>query len=125
MVMGKAAQDLGSALKEEQEILMALADMVIEAYVAESALLRTQKLISVHGQEAVSRQIAMTQVYVYEAADMIWSRGKEAIASFAKTQEQGMLLKGLKILTRSPLVNTRSLRREVAKGMIEKGAYAY
>ncbi|MEL7533106.1 MAG: acyl-CoA dehydrogenase family protein [Bacteroidota bacterium] len=125
MVLGKAAQDIGSALKEEQEVLMAIADMVIETYIAESTLLRTQKLIERQGVEAVASQISMTKVYVYEAAEKVLQAGKEGLLAFAGEAEIGMILKSLRYLCKAPLVNTRSLRREVASVMIEQNSYAF
>ncbi|MFK7923634.1 MAG: acyl-CoA dehydrogenase family protein [Bacteroidia bacterium] len=125
MVLGKAAQDIGSALKEEQEVLMAIADMVIETYIAESVLLRTQKLIGRDGAEACASQIAMTKVYVFEAAEKVLAAGKEGLLAFAGEAEVAMILKSLRYLCKAPLINTRSLRREVAGVMIEQNAYAF
>lgn len=125
MVLGKAAQEIGSALKEEQEVLMAVADMVIETYIAESVLLRTQKLIDRQGAEACASQIAMTQVYVYEAAEKVLAAGKEGLLAFAGEAEVAMILKSLRYLCKAPLINTRSLRRQVAGVMIEQNAYAF
>lgn len=125
MVAGKAAQDLGGKLNDEQEILMNLADMAIEIYVAESALLRTEKFISLKGMDAASQRIAMARVYIYEAIDKVNAAGKEAIASFAQDDDQSMLLMGLKRFTQARLVNTKALRREIAGFMIEKEAYPF
>ena len=125
MVMGKAAQDLGPALNDEQEVLMNLADMIMEVYVAESAILRTEKLIAQRGEAACQNQIKLTQVYVYEANDLCYTAGKEAIAGFAKEGDQLMLLKGLRHLTKAPLYNTKTLRREIADAMIEADGYPF
>lgn len=125
MVLGKAAQDLGPALNEQQEILMNIADMIIEVYAVESALLRTLKLIDQKGEEACKAQINMTKVYLYQTADKLFSAGKEAIACFAKEGEQGMLVKGLRYLTKSPLVNTANLRSEIAEIMVNSNEYPF
>lgn len=125
MVAGKAAQDLGQQLNHEQEVLMALADMVIEVYVAESTLLRTEKLVQTHGENATSAQVAAARVYLSEAADKVWLAGKEAIAAFAQDDDQTMLMMGLKRFTKAPLVNTKALRRQVAAQLIEQEKYFF
>ncbi|MEO0895762.1 MAG: acyl-CoA dehydrogenase family protein [Bacteroidota bacterium] len=125
LVAGKAAQDLGMKINDEQELLMNIADMIIEVYVAESTLLRAEKLAATQGEEAVANQINMAKVYLYETVDKVWAAGKEAIASFAKEDEQNILLMGLKRFTKAPLVNTTKLRREIAQALIERDAYAF
>ncbi len=125
MVAGKAAQDFGAKLDQEQEILMHIADMMIEVYAAESTLLRTEKLIGLKGEEACAAQVNMTKLYLYEAVEKIDAHGKEAIASFAKGDEQKVMLMGLKRFTKMDLYNTKELRRHVAQVLIEENAYAF
>ncbi len=125
MVAGKAAQDLGNRLNEEQELLMALADMVIEVYVAESTLLRTEKLASMKGEDAVKAHLAATRVYLSDAADKVWLAGKQAIASFAQDDDQTMLMMGLKRFTKTALVNTTGLRRELAAQLVDQEKYFF
>lgn len=125
MVAGKAAQDLGQKLNDEQELLMNLADMIIEVYVAESTLLRTEQLVMQRGEAAVSAQIAMAQVYLAEAVDKVWLAGKEAIAAFANDDDLTMLMMGLKRFTKSPVVNVAKLRREIAAELIERERYCF
>src|SRR5690606_12444729 len=79
MVAGSAVQKLMQNLKDEQEILMHLADMMIEGYVAESTLLRTEKLIGIRGEEACQHQIDMTRIYLHHAVNVATSAAKEAI----------------------------------------------
>jgi alkylation response protein AidB-like acyl-CoA dehydrogenase len=125
MVGGKAAMSLQDRIEDEQEIMMNLADVMIEIYAAESALLRSEKLVSIRGEEACSAQIAMTKVYLYEAVDKIEAAAKEAIVSFAKGDEQKVLLMGLKRYTKQDFINTKELRRKVADYMIAKGKYPF
>lgn len=125
MVAGKAAQTFGPKLNDEQEILMNLADMVIEIYVAESTLLRTEKLISQRGEEACKLQIAMTQVYLYEAVQKVNNAGNEAVACFVSGDELKVMLMGMKRFTKMDPVNTKELRRTIADIMIEKGGFPY
>lgn len=125
MIGGKAAQDLGTKMEEEQEIMMNLADIMIEIYAAESAILRTESLLIKEGEEAVKYHLAATKVYLYEAVEKIQSAGKEAIMSFTKSDEQKMLLMGLKRYTKYDNINTKSLRREIAYALISEGKYFF
>jgi alkylation response protein AidB-like acyl-CoA dehydrogenase len=125
MVGGKAAMALQDRIEDEQEIMMNLADLMIEIYAAESAILRTEKLVSMKGEEACSNQIAMSQVYLSEAVNKINDAAKEAIASFTKGDEQKVMLMGLKRYTKAELVNTKELRRQIADYMIAQGKYPF
>ncbi|MEM6764663.1 MAG: acyl-CoA dehydrogenase family protein [Bacteroidota bacterium] len=125
LVAGKAAQDLGLGLNEEQETLMSIADMIIEVYAAESTILRAEKLVSQRGEEAVKAQVKMAQVYLYEAIDKAASAGREAILSFAKEDEISMLLMGLKRYTKPLIINTKLLRRGIADHMIANDKYPF
>lgn len=125
MVGGKAAMALQDRIEDEQEVMMNLADILIETYAAESAMLRTEKLISMRGEEACTDYIAMTQVYLATAVDRINAAAKEAIASFTKGDEQKVMLMGLKRFTKMDLVDTRTLRRQIADTLIKEGKYAY
>ncbi len=125
MVSGKAAMDLGAQLNDEQELLMNIADMMIEVYAAESILLRAEKLALTQGEAATEMPLAMAKVYLNDAVDKIWVAGKEAIASFAKDDDQNILLMGLKRFTKAPLVNVKDLRRQIADHMLEHGKYPF
>jgi alkylation response protein AidB-like acyl-CoA dehydrogenase len=125
MVGGKAAMALQDRIEDEQEIMMNLADLMIEIYAVESAILRTEKLVSIKGEQACSNQIAMSQVYLSEAVNKINDAAKEAIASFTKGDEQKVMLMGLKRYTKADLVNTKMLRRQIADHMIAQGKYPF
>ncbi|KYG78009.1 MULTISPECIES: acyl-CoA dehydrogenase family protein [Roseivirga] len=125
MVGGKAAMALQDKIEDEQEVMMNLADILIEVYACESAMLRTEKLVSQRGEEACADQIAMTQIYMAGAIDKIISAAKEAIGSFTKGDEQKVMLMGLKRFTKMDLVNVKELRRQVADTIISKGKFPY
>ncbi len=125
MVGGKAAMALQDHIEDEQEIMMNLADVMIEIYAAESVLLRTEKLVSQRGEGACGAQIAMSKIYLYEAIDKVEAAAKEAIVSFAKGDEQKVMLMGLKRFTKPDFVNTKELRRQVADVMIAEGKYPF
>ncbi|MGB0521391.1 MAG: acyl-CoA dehydrogenase family protein [Flammeovirgaceae bacterium] len=126
MVAGKATETFGAALNNEQEILMNIADMAIEIYIAESAILRAEKLMDMQGAAAVEAQINMAKLYLYRAVDIVNVSGKEAIASFTEGDVQKVMLMGLKRFTKTTeLVNVKALRRQVADTMIAKNSYAF
>ncbi len=125
MVAGSAVQKFMQKLGEEQEIIMNITDMIIETYVAESAILRTLKLAQIKGEEATEYYAKMTSVYVSEALDKINVYGKNAISAFAEGDEQKMLLLGLKRFTKFAPINSVKLRREVADKLIEENKYCF
>ena len=104
---------------------MNLADILIEIYAVESAMLRTEKLISHRGEDACADYIAMTKVYMADAVNTITAAAKEAIAVVTKGDEQKVMLMGLKRFTKMELVNTKELRRQIADTMIQKGEFPY
>ena len=118
MVTGKAAQDLGMKMNQEQEVLMLIADMIIETYAAESALLRAEKTAMSKGTEAANVQIQAAQVYLYGAVEKVGAAGREAIMAFAKEAELPGLMAGLKRFTRPLSINTVKLRREIASRIL-------
>jgi alkylation response protein AidB-like acyl-CoA dehydrogenase len=125
MVSGAAVQKFMMKLSEEQEVLMNLADMLIEGYVAESVLLRVEKLISLRGEKACELEKEMALIYLHHAIEKAASAGKNAITSFAEGDEQRLMLMGLKRFTKVEPYNLKNARRKVAKHLIEKGEYAF
>ena len=100
MVAGSAVQKFGAALEENQQILLAVSDILIEIYMAESTILRTEKNVKRQGEAKQETQIAMSQLYLYQAVDIIIAKAKEAIVSFTEGDEQRMMLMGLKRFTK-------------------------
>ena len=126
MVAGSAVQKYGPELDSHQQLLMAAADMLIEIYMAESVVLRAEKLAKNKGAGNVKEQIAMAQLYLYKAVDVISQKGKEGIASFAEGDEQRMMLMGLRRFTMyNNMPNVVALRETIAKKIIEDNAYTY
>ncbi len=123
MTAGKAAQTFGPKLNDEQEILMNIADMMIEVYVAESTLLRIEKLIGLQGEASTRTQQHIARVYLSEAVEKVNMAGKEAIAAFVKGDELKVMLMGLKRFTKAATLNTVAMRREIAAAMIGKSKY--
>jgi hypothetical protein len=95
--------------------------MLTEVYAAESCILRVEKLVAMRGEEACKVHASAARVYLYGAVEKVNQAGKEAIAAFAKGDEQRVMLMGLKRFTKSNLVNTHQLRREIAEYLMEHG----
>jgi len=125
MVAGSAVQKLMMSLAKEQEILMNIADMLIETYVSESVLLRAEKLVHLKGEAESSLQIDMMRTYINDAADRINVSGKNAINAYTEGDEQRMMLMGLKRFTKVAPLNTRDTRRRIADKLIEANKYCY
>ena len=123
MTAGAAVQKLMMQLDKEQEILMNIADMAIETFLAESALLRVLKLAHKNGEETVLNEVDILKTYLTDAADKINKYGKTAINSFAEGDEQRMMLLGIKRFTKTDSYNTKEARRRIAKKLIEDGRY--
>jgi len=124
MVAGAAVQKLMTTLSKEQEIIMNIADMMIETFVSESMLLRVMKGVERSSEESNKVQIAMLQVYLNDAVDILAKNGKEAINSFATGDEQRMMLLGLKRFTKTAPFNGKDARRLIAAKLIEDGRYS-
>ncbi|MEZ2415645.1 acyl-CoA dehydrogenase family protein [Muriicola sp. E247] len=126
MVAGSAVQKFGPDLESHQQLLLAAADILIEIYMAESTLLRTEKNAKRNGEASQEIEIAMTQLYLYEAVDIIIKKGKEAIVSFAEGDEQRMMLMGLKRFTKyTNLPNVVALRNKIADKVAADNAYTF
>jgi alkylation response protein AidB-like acyl-CoA dehydrogenase len=125
MVAGAAVQKLMTTLSKEQEIIMNIANMMIETFVAESMLLRVIRSVERTGEEANKVQMAMMHVYLNDAVDILAINGKEAINSFATGDEQRMMLLGLKRFTKTAPFNVKDARRLVAAKLIEDGRYSF
>ena len=121
MTAGAAVQKLMQNLQNEQEILMNIADMAMETFIAESTLLRVMKLADKQGEESSKVQIAMMQVYLNDTVDKVAKCGKEALNAFAGGDELKMMLLGLKRFTKTDAFNSKEARRTVASKLIADG----
>ena len=124
MCAGAAVQKLMMKIEGEQEILMYLADMVNETFMAESTLLRTMKMQQ-NNNENTALAIDATQTLIADAADRINHAGKNAINAFADGDEQRMMLMGLKRYTKTASFNTKDARRRLSAQILEKQGYFF
>ncbi|MBC8768870.1 acyl-CoA dehydrogenase family protein [Arenibacter sp. BSSL-BM3] len=126
MVAGSAVQKYGPALDEHQMLLLAASNILIEIYLAESAILRTEKNVKRFGEAAHKEQISMSKLYLYNAVDIIIKNGKEAIVSMAEGDEQRMMLMGLKRFTKyANQPNVVELRNTIAEKLKAENKYCF
>lgn len=123
MTAGAAVQKLMAKLETEQEILMNIADMAIETFNAESALLRVIKLSDQRGADACAYELDILHTYLYDAADRINKYGKDAINAFAQGDEQRMMLLGIKRFTKVDAFNSKEAKRRIAGKLIADNRY--
>ena len=126
MVAGAAVQKFGPDLDNHQQLLIAASDILIEIYMAESTILRTEKNAKRFGEDSQKVQIAMSKLYLYNAVSIIENRGKESIISFAEGDEQRMLLMGLKRFTKyTNYPDIVDLRRDIAEKVKAENKYCF
>src|SRR3954466_5909375 len=120
---GSASQKYMQGIQDQQEIMGAIADMVIEVYAMESVLLRTMKLASAQGESAAAIPVAMTRVYLSQAMDKIEASARKIIADVAEGDMLRTQMAILRRLGKHDPVNTVGLRQEIAEKIIERGRY--
>lgn len=123
LTAGAGVQKLMMKIEQEQEILMHIADMAIQTFVAESALLRVMKLAERKGEAAVAFELDITRTWLYDAADIINKHGKDAINAFADGDEQRMMLLGLKRFTKVEPFNSKEAKRRIAAKLTGDNRY--
>src|SRR5271156_823733 len=122
-VAGAATQKYMQAIQDQQEVMGAIADMVIETYAMESAVLRAQKIAESSGEAAAALPIAMTRVYLSQAMEKIEAAAKKVIAAVADGDMLRTQLAILRRLAKHEPFNTIELRQQIAQKVIERGKY--
>jgi alkylation response protein AidB-like acyl-CoA dehydrogenase len=125
MVLGTAAQKYMTALADEQEILIGAADIIMDVYAMESAVLRAQKLAARDGEEAAARYLDITRVFCNDAAERIESNARNTLAAMAEGDELRTLLAALRRFAKRTPANTVVARRRIADAMIAANKYVY
>jgi alkylation response protein AidB-like acyl-CoA dehydrogenase len=120
---GSATQKYMQSIQDQQEIMGAIADMTIETYAMESAVLRTQKIAENQGEAAAALPIAMTRIYLSQAMEKVESAAKKIIAAVAEGDMLRTQLAILRRLAKHEPFNTIELRQQVAQKMIDRGKY--
>lgn len=125
MTLGTAAQKYMTKLGEQQEILLGIADVIMDTYAMESAILRAQKLAASQGEEAAARFIDMTRVFCNDAVERIEARAKNTLAGMAEGDELRTLLAALRRFTKLTPMNTITARQRIADVLIGANKWAY
>ncbi|WP_298370358.1 acyl-CoA dehydrogenase family protein [uncultured Lutibacter sp.] len=126
MVSGKAVQTFGMDLEKHQQLILAAAEIMIEIYMAESAILKAEKLVIKTSEKEAEQQIAMAKLNLFNAIETVNSFGKEAILYFSEGDEQRMMLMGLKRFTKyTNNPNPIKLRKVIAEKLITENQYCF
>jgi butyryl-CoA dehydrogenase len=120
---GAATQKYMAAIQDQQEVMGAIADMTIEIYAMESAVLRAQKLVEHKGEAAAALPIAMTRVYIAQAMEKVESAAKRVVADVAEGDMLRTQMAILRRLSKYEPFNTIALRQQIAQKTIEVGKY--
>src|SRR5579863_8854198 len=121
---GAATQKYMQAIQDQQEIMGAIADMTIETYAMESAVLRAQKIVASKGEAAAALPVAMTRVYLAQAMEKVEAAARKVIAAVADGDMMRTQLAILRRLAKHEPFNTIELRQQIAQKMIERGKYS-
>jgi alkylation response protein AidB-like acyl-CoA dehydrogenase len=125
MTLGTAAQKYMMTLGDQQEILLGIADIIMDTYAMESAILRAQKLAASQGETAAARYIEMTRVFCNDAVERIEARAKNTLAGMADGDELRTLLAALRRFTKLTPMNTITARQRIADVLIGANKWAY
>ena len=126
MIAGKAVQTYGMELDSHQQLILAAAEVMIEIYMAESAMLKAEKVAKMTSEKEAEGQIQLAKLCLYNAVNKISEKGKEAIIYFADGDEQRMMLMGLKRFTKyANNPNAIELRKAIAARVIEENKYCF
>src|SRR6202040_1930850 len=121
---GAATQKYMQTIQDQQEIMGAIADMTIETYAMESAVLRAQKIAEGKGEAAAALPIAMTRVYLSQGMEKVESAARKVIAAVADGDMLRTQLAILRRLAKHEPFNTIELRQQIAQRVIERGKYS-
>ncbi|GAB1857439.1 acyl-CoA dehydrogenase family protein [Flavobacteriaceae bacterium MHTCC 0001] len=126
MVAGATLQKYGEKIEEQQQLMLAASDILIQIYIAESAILRAEKMAKKEGEDNVKEQIAMAKLNLFHAIDVIETAGKHSIISFSTGDEQRMMLMGLKrYIKYVNMPNIIELRNIIAEKVITENKYCF
>ena len=118
MILGTAMQTYGEKMADEQEVLMAAADIIMDTYGSESALLRA-------AQAGGPIHEAAARVFINDAAVRVEASAKTALAAMAEGDTLRTLLAALRRLLKVTPINTVALRRQLADATVERRTYLF
>lgn len=123
MCLGLAAQKFAQDLTEQQEVLSHFADIAMETYALESAIIRTQKRAAARGEDKARLQEAAVRCFAQDALDKVEVSARRLLSATEEGDTLRTTLAALKRFTRRDALNTVALRRQVADAAIEAGGY--
>jgi len=123
-VLGMAAQKYRDKVQEQQEVLAAASDILMDLLAMESAILRTEKLVGIRGEDSCAIHIDATRVFANDAIQRIEQHAKQALAAMTEGDELRTMLAMLRRYMRFTPVNTIAARRRIADSIIEAGRYS-
>src|ERR1700674_1444290 len=123
LTLGRAQSVYGDVLASEQEVLGHIADIIIEVYALESALLRTEKLVATRGEDNWATAVDITRVYASDAANRMEHSARQVVAALADGGEAGSLFAAVRRLSSHTTCNTVAARRRIADSVIKAGRY--
>jgi hypothetical protein len=112
-------------LGDQQEILLGIADIIMDTYAMESAILRAQKLAASQGEDTAARFLDMTRVFCSDAVQRIDVSAKNTLAAMAEGDELRTLLAALRRFTKLTPMNTVAARQRIANVMIQANKWTY
>jgi butyryl-CoA dehydrogenase len=121
--LGRAQRVYGDAVGSEQEVLGHIADIIIEVYAVESALLRTEKLAATRSEDDLATPVDITRVYASDAAARMEHSARQVVAALADGDEAGSLFAAVRRLASHATFNTIAARRRIADSVIRAGRY--
>src|SRR5579864_3224709 len=121
---GVASQKYMQALADQQEIMGALADCIMEVYAMESCILRAEKLITAKGEAAATQAIAMTRYYAAKAMQTVEQSARKAIAGSAEGDMLRTQMAILRRLAKHEPADTIAIGRQIAKHVLAAGRYS-
>jgi hypothetical protein len=125
MTLGTAAQKYMMKLGDQQEILMGIADIIMDTYAMETAILRARKLVGSQGEAASARYLDMTRVFCNDAVGRIEARAKSTLAGMSEGDELRTLLAALRRFTKQQPMNTIAARQRIAGDLIAANKYIF
>jgi alkylation response protein AidB-like acyl-CoA dehydrogenase len=125
MTLGTAAQKYMMKLADQQEILMGVADIIMDTYAMESAILRARKLVASQSEKAAERYLDMTRVFCNDAVERIEAKAKNTLAGMSEGDELRTLLAALRRFTKLQPMNTIAARQRIADDLIAANKWIY
>jgi hypothetical protein len=104
---------------------MGIADIIMDAYAMETAILRARKLAASEGEAAAARYLDMTRVFCNDAVERIETRAKTTLAGMSEGDELRTLLAALRRFTKLQPINTIAARQRIANDLIAANKYIY